>query len=1098
MKLSKRITFLFFFFLPILFFAGDADAITLSNGKWSTTFNCNDWARPSDGPDTGCDGISRDLDGASGYVSSITSAANYPGGAGGKGFSWQIGNGPGDSATSPTSANLALSWGGSNHVWIRWYVRIPQGLDISYGSRCIQGWKVLYVWSPSRNADQSLYIDANYQGVGMTLYDRTSRANGQYGFSDAIGSNTSDGSWVAVEMEFDIPNRTWRYWFYEDNVDSPTPKFQSSSINYPMSSIGFISIPDNIRSSACPNVPQSLYFDDITISTTGRIGPASGSGGTPTCSNCCSTSQTCPTAFTTVGTCARCCATACQTASTDTTAPRVTAFTITPTTLTVGASLTANYTVTDNTALARAELWRAPSGTNCTDTVKTGCVWTQVTSANITGTSRTGTFTSSPTAAGTFYYGLHAVDAANNVGYEPAPVRVTINAPTQTCSNCCSTTQTCPTAMTTVGTCTRCCATTCQTASACGNGSCETGETCSSCASDCGACAGGSLLVEPFDNNSFSSRGWFDGSSMALDSSTKYSGNSSARWSWTAGASTPTNSPTLRHDITPTDSLYLSFYWRFNSDWGGSSDLGYQPHLIYVLSDMDDRWGGLASNYLDTYIQVTDTTPVVQIQDGKNINTNPTPPWTSTMGNENRAVAGCNGTLSGSDPGNLSDCYSSGSWMNYRRWNGSTGNMSKGSWHHVEVYLKMNTVTGGVAQPNGTTKMWINGVQSINKNNVVFRTGNHPNLKWATFVIAPYLGSSPKAQTMWMDELTVGTSDPYAGGTPTCSNCCSTTQTCPTAFTTIGTCTRCCSTACQTASTDTTAPGVTAFTITPTTLTVGASLTANYTVTDNTALARAELWRAPQGTNCTDTVKTGCVWTQVTSANITGTSRTGTFTSSPTAAGTFYYGLHAVDTSNNVGYESAAVRVTVNAQTQTCTNCCSTTQTCPTAMTTVGTCTRCCASTCQTASACGNGNCETGETCSSCASDCGACPGGQCQKIASGAAIPSGYGAPYNTLSVSGEQLMNVVCNANSASVSIGNNSTSQYIYRYGYIWRNNAWQRIDLTGPVPAYEGNWFRGSANATVSLTATWNGTAWRCGCRDSACTTPYWQLQRFGNY
>jgi len=357
------------------------------------------------------------------------------------------------------------------------------------------------------------------------------------------------------------------------------------------------------------------------------------------------------------------------------------------------------------------------------------------------------------------------------------------------------------------------------------------------------------------------------------------------------------------------------------------------------------------------------------------------------------------------------------------------------------------------------------------------------------------------------------------GTTPTCSNCCSTSQTCSTAFTTVGTCTRCCATTCQNASTDTTAPRVTAFTITPTTLTVGASLTANYTVTDNTALARAELWRAPSGTNCTDTVKTGCVWTQVISANITGTSRTGTFTSSPTAAGTFYYGLHAVDTSNNVGYESAAVRVTVNAQTPTCSNCCSTTQTCPTAFTTVGTCTRCCASTCQTTSACGNGNCETGETCSSCASDCGACPGGQCQKLSSGSAIPAGYGAPYNTLSVSGEQLMNVVCNTSSASVSIGNNSTSQYIYRYGYIWRNNAWQRIDLTGPVPAYEGNWFRGSANATVSLTATeltqennliayictWNPSTssgqageWKCGCRDSACTTPYWQLQRFGNY
>ena len=107
---------------------------------------------------------------------------------------------------------------------------------------------------------------------------------------------------------------------------------------------------------------------------------------------------------------------------------------------------------------------------------------------------------------------------------------------------------------------------------------------------------------------------------------------------------------------------------------------------------------------------------------------------------------------------------------------------------------------------------------------------------------------------------------------------------------------------------------------------------------------------------------------------------------------------------------------------------------------------------------------------------------------------------------------MNVVCNANSAAVSIGNNSTSQYIYRYGYIWRNNAWQRIDLVGPTPAYEGNWFRGSATATVSLTAqeltqennliahicNWTGTAWRCGCRDANCATAYWQLQRFGNY
>src|SRR3989339_287972 len=445
-------------------------------------------------------------------------------------------------------------------------------------------------------------------------------------------------------------------------------------------------------------------------------------------------------------------------------------------------------------------------------------------------------------------------------------------------------------------------------------------------------------------------------------------------------------------------------------------------------------------------------------------------------------------------------------------WYGPASTPSLSSWHKVEMFVRYASSGGGY--------WWKVDDNYVSQYNGTLDCDTFPSAEGAINNLRIAGGNGfPEGDFYYVDNMEIWDRLPSSSGTQTCSNCCTSSQTCPTAFTTVGTCTRCCSTACQTALTDTTAPRVTAFTITPTTLTVGASLTANYTVTDNTALARAELWRAPSGTNCTDTVKTGCVWTQVTSANITGTSRTGTFTSSPTAAGTFYYGLHAVDAANNVGYEPAPVRVTINAPTQTCSNCCSTTQTCPTAFTTVGTCTRCCATACQTAPSCGNGNCETGETCSSCASDCGACPSGQCQKLSSGSAIPAGYGAPYNTLSVSAEQLMNVVCNTSSASVSVGNNSTSQYIYRYGYIWRNNAWQRIDLTGSVPAYEGNWFRGSANATVSLTATeltqennliayictWNPSTssgqageWKCGCRDSACTTPYLQLPRFGEF
>ncbi|OGF42449.1 hypothetical protein A2303_03415, partial [Candidatus Falkowbacteria bacterium RIFOXYB2_FULL_47_14] len=150
--------------------------------------------------------------------------------------------------------------------------------------------------------------------------------------------------------------------------------------------------------------------------------------------------------------------------------------------------------------------------------------------------------------------------------------------------------------------------------------------------------------------------------------------------------------------------------------------------------------------------------------------------------------------------------------------------------------------------------------------------------------------------------------------------------------------------------TDAVNPVVSAFTIAPTVLSVESSITANYTVTDNVALQRVELWRAPQGTNCTDTTKTGCVWNQVTSANITGTTRTGTFTSTLTAAGTFYYGLHAVDTSGNTGYEQTSIRVTANSVPT------------PPPPPSMG---------------CGDGSCDGSETCSTCPSDCGVCPSGQ-------------------------------------------------------------------------------------------------------------------------
>ena len=787
-------------------------------------------------------------------------------------------------------------------------------------------------------------------------------------------STPSLSSWHKVEMFVRYASSGGGYWWkvddnyvsqYNGTLDCDTFPSADGAIN-------------NLRIAGGNGFPEGDFYYVDNMEIWDRLPSSSG---TQTCSNCCTSSQTCPTAFTTVGTCTRCCSTACQTALTDTTAPRVTAFTITPTTLTVGASLTANYTVTDNTALARAELWRAPSGTNCTDTVKTGCVWTQVTSANITGTSRTGTFTSSPTAAGTFYYGLHAVDAAGNIGYESAAVRVTVNAQTQTCTNCCSTTQTCPTAMTTVGTCTRCCATTCQTVTS------------------------GSPVINSISGNIFNnspitiSGSGFGAKTVAAPVLWDRVDNISSYSNLTNGATIPVGG---------------SNPWP--SPYGNSSGDGL------VKYNTSDTQRGIST------AQYKATNAVAGYLDGLT--------WTATnyayvswWWKQDRDVSGGDHSSKFLRMSNVSDetgkTFSFTQMANYvygpdgycqnsggLQWDGWGGNAN--SWNFIETWFNSS---------NRTYTIRINGQELSNNISWSGCSAFSFNELWKIGFDGG--GTNPPAITWWMDDIYV----------------------------------------------------------------------------DNT-FSRVMLGNASTYSASTHLeMQTPTAWS---TNSVTINANQGSFTPGQTAY------LYIIDANGNA---SNGYPVTIGGgPSATCSNCCSTTQTCPTAFTTVGTCTRCCASTCQTTSACGNGNCETGETCSSCASDCGACPGGQCQKIASGAAIPAGYGAPYNTLSSSGEQLMNVVCNANSASVSIGNNSTSQYIYRYGYIWRNNAWQRIDLTGSVPAYEGNWFRGNATATVSLTATeltqennliayictWNGTAWRCGCRDSACTTPYWQLQRFGNY
>jgi len=282
-----------------------------------------------------------------------------------------------------------------------------------------------------------------------------------------------------------------------------------------------------------------------------------------------------------------------------------------------------------------------------------------------------------------------------------------------------------------------------------------------------GSSTGVILFQESFGDNSFASRNWYDNTAHGTVVSGGQSGNC-LQWAWSQGGTTATNGGSMRMKFTATDSLYVSFYVKFQSGWRGSQK-SYHPHMILIPSNLDSEYTPLANNYLNTYIEfVSDVgspytiRPLIAIQDEKRVNTsNGTPPNNLTAITENRSVAYCNTPVSSGASGT---CYADNPYYSANTWKASSASVSTNVWHHVEVYFKMNTISGGKGLSNGIMQKWVDGTLVLNKSDVLYRTNQDATKKWAQFVFAPYIGDgSPIAQSMWIDELTVGTALPSSG-----------------------------------------------------------------------------------------------------------------------------------------------------------------------------------------------------------------------------------------------------------------------------------------------------------------------------------------------
>jgi Carbohydrate binding module (family 6) len=135
----------------------------------------------------------------------------------------------------------------------------------------------------------------------------------------------------------------------------------------------------------------------------------------------------------------------------------------------------------------------------------------------------------------------------------------------------------------------------------------------------------------------------------------------------------------------------------------------------------------------------------------------------------------------------------------------------------------------------------------------------------------------------------------------------------------------------------------------------------------------------------------------------------------------------------------------------------------------------------------------------------------QCAQYTPSTSIPTGFGSPYDVAFSPSTNLIQTTCSTNSVTVNLGNQNPLTYMYNTGYLYKQGltTWQAVNYTSTESLISNAWYPKSATATISMTSTelanpsyvpgylctWTGSSWKCGCRDSACTQSYWQIQSF---
>lgn len=241
----------------------------------------------------------------------------------------------------------------------------------------------------------------------------------------------------------------------------------------------------------------------------------------------------------------------------------------------------------------------------------------------------------------------------------------------------------------------------------------------------------GVLFSESFDDSRLLEREWYDGNRFFITEKDPYSGKGCIEYGWTAGSTTPSSSSGIRHLFEPTEKIYLRFYLRLSTGWGWTGR-PYHPHLMHFMTTENEKFRGPAASHLTVYIEPWNGKLRLAAQDIQNKDM----PHGLTQG---PLRGGYNGLFYDSKDVLFND----------------------DRWHSVEALFQLNTLDQKGDKPNadGIVRGWFDGKLVIDRTDVVLRSTDFPEMKFNQYLLTPYFGPGllPHEQTLWIDELVVGT-----------------------------------------------------------------------------------------------------------------------------------------------------------------------------------------------------------------------------------------------------------------------------------------------------------------------------------------------------